>query len=330
MSRSSIRKIIARRPLRAKLIFNATSGHPEESPQQLVHILAEMQNQQILPEVYMVRGDSQVEVVVHDAIKAGIKLIVVAGGDGTIDSVAGSLVGRSTVLGIIPIGTRNNLAFNLGIPTGIAEAVALLRDGRCLKIDVGDVRSGRVKRWFLEAASMGLLSDLYPVADDIQHGNLTQIGGFLSTLVTAIPSHLRLTLDGHASFDTTAHLVLIANMPFLGPNFQIANDVSFNDNRLDVFVFSDMSKLNLITYAMQSTGGAGGAAEDTRIKHYRAKHLTIKSDPPMTLLSDGMPLGQGSITARIHRHALTVVAGAVLRGETVASLVTDPKAKSGG
>ena len=84
---------------------------PRNRRNELVHILAEMQNQQILPEVYMVRGDSQVEVVVHDAIKAGIKLIVVAGGDGTIDSVAGSLVGRSTVLGIIPIGTRNNLAF---------------------------------------------------------------------------------------------------------------------------------------------------------------------------------------------------------------------------
>ena len=328
MPRSSILRISARRPLRAKLIFNATSGRPEESPHQLANILAEMQNQQILPEVYMVRSDSQVEVVVHNAIKAGIKLIVVAGGDGTIDSVVGALVGRSAALGIIPIGTRNNLAFNLGIPTGIAEAVALLRDGRRMKTDVGQVTSRRVKRWFVEAASLGLLSDLYPVADDIQHGNLAQIGGLLSTLVTAIPSHLRLILDRHAPLDTTAHLVLIANMPFLGPRFQIATDVSFKDNRLDVFVFSDMSKLNLITYAMQSTGGA---AKDARIKHYRAKQLTIDSDPPMALLADGVPLGQqGSITALIHRHALTVIAGAVLGGEPVASLVIGPEAISGG
>jgi len=314
------------RPLRAKLIFNATSGRLEESPHQLANILAEMQDQQILPEVYTVRRDSQVEVVVHNAIKAGIKLVVVAGGDGTIDSVARALVGRSAVLGIIPTGTRNNLAFNLGIPTGIAEAVALLRHGRRMKIDVGEVTSGRVKRWFLEAASMGLLSDLYPVADDIQHGNLAQIGGLLSTLVTAIPSHLRLILDGHTPIDTTAHLVLIANMPFLGPRFQIATDVSFKDNRLDVFVFSDMSKLNLIGYAMQSTGGA---AEDARIKHYRVKHLTIDSDPPMALQADGVPLGQGGLTAQIHRHALTVIAGAVLGGEPVASLVLDPEAISG-
>ena len=328
MQSSSPLKIITRRPLRAKLIFNATSGRIEESPHQLANILAEMQNQQILPEVYMVREDSQVEAVVRNALKAGIKLIVVAGGDGTIDRVAGALVGRSAALGIIPIGTRNNLAFNLGVPPSIAAAVAVLREGRRMKIDVGQVTSGQGKRWFLEAASLGLLSDLYPVADDIQHGNLAQIGGLLSTLVTAIPSHLSLSLDGHRPIDTTAHLVLIANMPFLGPRFQIATDVSFRDNRLDVFVFSDMSKLNLIGYAMQSTGGA---AEDARIKHYRVKHLTVDSDPPMALQADGVLLGQqGGITVLIHRHALTVIAGAVLGGEPVASLVVDPEAISGG
>jgi len=57
------------RLLRAKLIFNATSGRPEESPQQLVDILTEMQSRQILPEVFIVRPDSQVEAVVRSAIR---------------------------------------------------------------------------------------------------------------------------------------------------------------------------------------------------------------------------------------------------------------------
>ncbi len=118
------------RPLRAKLIFNAGSGRPEESPQQLASILSEMQDQQILPEVYIVRPDSKLETVVHDAIKTGIKLIVVAGGDGTIDSVMGAMVGSDATLGIIPTGTRNNVAFNLGIPGDIANSVALLRQGQ--------------------------------------------------------------------------------------------------------------------------------------------------------------------------------------------------------
>src|ERR1051325_11307530 len=102
MSISSKIKQLSRRPLRAKLIFNAGSGKPEESPQQLASILSEMQNHQILPEVYTVRPDSQLETVVRNAIKTGIKLIVVAGGDGTIDSVMGAMVGSDATLGIIP------------------------------------------------------------------------------------------------------------------------------------------------------------------------------------------------------------------------------------
>ena len=230
-------KSSSHRPLRAKLIFNAGSGRPEESPQQLASILSEMQDQQILPEVYTVRPDSQLETVVHNAIKSGIKLIVVAGGDGTIDSVVGAMVGSDATLGIIPTGTRNNVAFNLGITGDIANSVALLRQGRRLKIDVGRVHCGHSRHWFLEAAALGLLSDLYPMADDIQHGDLAQIGGLLSTLISATPSRLRMILDGHKHLDTTAHMMLITNMPFLGPHFQISPKVSFKDGRLGCIHF---------------------------------------------------------------------------------------------
>src|SRR4030042_5481300 len=94
LRRSSKIKTSSHRPLRAKLICNAGSGRPEESPQQLATILSEMQDLQILPEVHTVRPDSQLEKVVHDALKTGIKLIVVAGGDGTLDSGAGGMGGR--------------------------------------------------------------------------------------------------------------------------------------------------------------------------------------------------------------------------------------------
>ena len=300
-------KMVTQRPLRAKLIFNAISGRSNESPNQLAEILNEMQNQYILPEVYMVRPDSQVEAVVHSALKGGIKLVVVAGGDGTIDSVVGAMIGSSATLGIIPTGTRNNLAYNLGIPSTIPGAVALLREGRRLKIDVGKMRHGRASRWFLEDATLGLLSDIYPFADSVQHGDLTQIGNLLSTVVSSTPSHLRMILEERKRIDMNAYMVLIANMPYIGPRFQISPDVSWNDNRLDVFVFSDMSKLDLISYAVQSTGGA---VEDDRIKHYRVKRVNIRSDPPMPVLADGMLLDPGPVTAEVHPHALAIMGGA--------------------
>src|SRR5271157_2898130 len=197
LHRSSKLKTISFLPIRAKLIFNYGSGQSNESPQQLASILLEMQNQHILPEVYIIHPDSQIEGIVHRAINSGIKLIVVAGGDGTIDSVVGAMVGSDVTLGIIPTGTRNNLAFNLGITGDISNSVALLRHGHRLKIDVGRVHCGHSRHWFLEGAAMGLLSDLFPMADDIQHGDLTMIGELLSTFVSATPSYLRVILDGH-------------------------------------------------------------------------------------------------------------------------------------
>jgi diacylglycerol kinase (ATP) len=299
-------KPAAHRPLRAKLIFNAMSGRSAESPQQLADILSEMQSQAILPEVYMVRPDSRVDAVVHSAIKSGIKLVVAAGGDGTIDSVAGAMVGSSAVLGIIPTGTRNDVSFNLGIPGEIADAVALLRTGRRQKIDIGYLQSGRSRHWFLETATLGLLSDLYPIADDIQHGDLTQIGSLFSKFVSSTPSHVQLTFENRNQLDTNAYMVLIANTAYIGPRFQIAPDVSCTDRLLDVFVFSEMSKLNLISYVVQSTSTR---VEDDHIKHYRVRRLTIHSEPPMPVLADGIPLEQGLVKVLVHPHALNILVG---------------------
>jgi len=303
-----------RRPLKAKLIFNPSSGRAGESPQQLVDILSAMQAQNILAEVSMVHPDCQIETLAQGALKAGIKLVVVAGGDGTIDSVAGALIGTEATLGIIPTGTRNNLALNLGIPNKIAEAVALLRNGHRRKVDVGMIQRGHTWRWFLEAATVGLLSDIYPVADNIQHGDLSQIGELVSTFFSANPSKLKLTLDGRKHINSTSHMVLVANMAFIGPHFRISPKVSFKDRRLDVFVFSEMSKLNLVSYVMQALSGP---VEREDIRHYRVRQLKIHGTPMMPVLADGVPMGQGDTTVAIRPHALNIMAGTTYVGSSI-------------
>jgi diacylglycerol kinase (ATP) len=315
-------KATLRRPIRAKLIFNPGSGQTLESPQQLVNILAEMQKQHILPEVFVVQPGCSLESVVQRALKSGIKLIVVAGGDGTIDSVAGAMVGQDATLGIIPTGTRNNVAFNLGITSDIADCVALLRDGHHLKIDVGRVHCGNSHHWFLEGVALGLISDLYPIADDFQHGDLTQIGGLLSTLVSAIPANLEINLDGKQHLATTAHMLLVANMSYIGPHFQISPDVSFKDGHLDVFTFSDMSKLNMISYALLSRGGL---LVNEDIQHYRAKTIKIVSDPPMPVLADGTLLGQGLLSIHVHPRALRVMVGTALTGQPALKIADETR-----
>ena len=293
--------------MKAKLIFNPASGNRAESAVQLVQLLSCLQAQQIQSEVVLVEPELRLDAVARDAANAGEKMVIVSGGDGTIENVALGLVGSHTTLGIIPTGTRNNLARSLGIPTGnIEEAVALLRGGRRLKIDVGQVRHREASRCFLEAGVIGLASALYPSADDIQHGDIGKIAEFISTLVSAAPSEIRLRLDHQPNeIVTQAHLVIVANMPFMGANFQVAPDVSFDDRYLDVFVYSDLNKLDLIGQAVL----APVTAPDARIQRFRAKTIAITTDPAMPVMADGVFLGEGSVTVALQAHRLRVMAG---------------------
>jgi diacylglycerol kinase family enzyme len=315
--------------MRAKLIFNPSSGRMEQSAGQLVDILTEMQAWHIIPEVYLIHPRSQVKAVVRDAIDRGIRLIVVSGGDGTIDSVVDTLVGTNARLGIIPTGTRNNVAMSLDIPVGnIPEAVSLLRRGRSLRVDVGYATSGHAKRYFFEAASIGLISALYPAADDIQHGNLARIGDLLTTLVGMPVAEMHLKLDdGVQKIVTQAHVVLIGNMPFFATNLRLSQDVSFIDGLLDVFVFSNLTKLDLLGYAVQVVGGG---PTDPRVQHFQVRNLEVRALPRMPVMADGFMLGEGPLRVSVRRHALAVMAAqtalAKLAAQTQAPVEEDTDA----
>lgn len=300
--------------LKAKLIFNAAAGNPAESAEQLVELLRCLQIQRIQAEVYLVQPEIRLSTIAQNAARAAASMVIVSGGDGTIENVALGLVGSGTTLGIIPTGTRNNIARSLGIPTNnISDAVALLRKGRRLKIDVGQVRQGKVSRSFLEAGAIGLATALYPSADNIQHGDLGKIGEFLSTLVSAAPSEIRLRLDHQRKeIVTNAHLVLVANMPFMGANFQVAPDVECDDRKLDVFVYSGLNKLDLIGQAMQSPS----TTPDARIQRFSVKAIDITTKPAMAVMADGVYLGDGPVTVTLHRHRLRVMAGSARVGTT--------------
>jgi diacylglycerol kinase family enzyme len=133
---------------------------------------------------------------------------------------------------------------------------------------------------------------------------------------------LHIALDEHKHLDTTEHMLLISNMSFLGPHFQISPKVSFKDGYLDLFTFSDMSKLNMISYAMLAQTGL---VENFGIKHYRIKQLKIRSIPHMPILADGILLGKGSLSVHIYPRALTIVAGSSLTGRTSTSKLTASK-----
>jgi len=293
--------------LRAKLIFNPGAGAAGESPAQLVNVIREMQACKLIPEAYLVEPGSDLRQVVQDALGQGIRMFVVCGGDGTISAVASMLAGTHATLGIIPIGTQNNTALSLGIPAAIPAAVAILRAGRRIKVDVGMAACAKDNTPFLEVCSVGLVSDLFPSADDIQHGNLARVGDFLATLVSSPPAEIHLVLDGKQEIRSLGHVVLVSNMPYVGLHYRVGEADSFNDGLLDVLFFADLSKLDLLSYVFQGVGTGG--PEDPRIQHYRVRRVDIDTQPAMSVMADGNALGEGPVRIEVRRRALAVMVG---------------------
>ena len=184
-----------KRPMQAKLIFNPGAGAAGESPVQLLDVIHEMQAWNLVPEPFLVEPGCDLPGVIRDALAQGIRMFVVCGGDGTISAVARSLASTHATLGVIPIGTQNNTALSLGIPSDVPAAIAILRTGKRIKVDVGVAICGKIHTHFLEVCSVGLVSTLFPTADDIQHGNLAQIGNFLATLAGSPPAEIHMVLD---------------------------------------------------------------------------------------------------------------------------------------
>lgn len=293
--------------LKTKLIFNPSAGAARTSPVEIVDVIHEMQAWKLVPEAYLVEPDSDLPGVVQDALAQGFRMFVVCGGDGTISAVARSLAGTDATLGIIPIGTRNNTALSLNIPDDIPAAIAILRTGRRIKVDVGMATCGKTATPFLEVCSVGLVSSIFPSVDDIQHGNLAQIGSLLSTLASSPPADIHLLLDDRQEIQDRGHVVLVSNMPYIGLHYQLAAADSFKDGLLDVLFFSDLSKLQLLGYVLQGVGE--DHPEDSRIQHFHVRRVDINTHPAMPVMADGSALGEGLVRIEVRRHVLAVMAG---------------------
>lgn len=298
-----------KRRKRVKLIFNPGSGVNRESPVQLMNIIKELQKLRFMPEPFITEPDCDLKSMAEEAISQGIKLFVVCGGDGTVSAAAGALTGMDCVMGIIPTGTQNNIAYSLGIPSDIKESVSLLRFGRQVKIDMGMAVCGEKTNPFIEMCSVGLFSSVFPAADDIQHGKIFRIGDLLAAFNGSEAAQINIVLNNKYSIEESGHVVIISNMPYIGRHFRFGNDNAYKDGLLNVIFYSNLSKLDLIGCALKGPGIDN--ADDPRIRHYLADSIDISTVPVMTVMTDGNMIGEGNLHIEIKRKALAVITGEI-------------------
>ena len=145
----------AARAIEAIVIVNGGSGGGND--QALVDRLQSLlDGAGVAASIELAHGGAEIAAAVERAVAKRPRLIVAGGGDGTVSSVAAALAGTEIALGVLPLGTLNHFAKDLGIPADLADAVAVLAEGRIGRVDVGEV-NGRI---FVNNSSLGLYPDI--------------------------------------------------------------------------------------------------------------------------------------------------------------------------
>ncbi|MDQ6882551.1 MAG: sphingosine kinase, partial [Pseudomonadota bacterium] len=146
------------------VIVNATAGTglPDDWAGQLQDKFGKAGLQ---AQVRVVQKGSDIEPTVKAVIKEGAEIVVAGGGDGTVSAVAAGLVDSGVTLGVLPMGTLNHFAKDLGIPLDQDEAIAVIAAGRRLDVDAGEV-NGRV---FINNSSLGIYPDIVREREKRQH-----------------------------------------------------------------------------------------------------------------------------------------------------------------
>lgn len=237
------------------LIYNPKAGsHKDE----LLNVFAAF-----LPEAELVPIDQIGDIGERAQAHAWV---AVAGGDGTVESVAAAMIGKNVPLGVIPAGTYNNLARSLGVPIDPAEACELIKTGKPRPVDVGFANG----KPFFEILGSGLDAALYPFGEQIKSGKLHRWYGLLRRAYRYPQQHFTLTLDrpvcdalvrgttneSHQLVHLlkkkrgneillSALMLTVSNGPYFGMNFHVAPEQRIDDGMLTATVFSRYSKLQL-------------------------------------------------------------------------------------
>lgn len=278
---------------------------------------------------------SQATELAHDAADRGVDVVVAAGGDGTVNAVANGLVNTDTALGVLPVGTTNSWALQMGIPAlnpvfpgtqaarlvaGLEEritrplpaslhrkvllnAARVLVEGVTAATDVGEV-SGR---YFLISTGIGLEA---AIVGSISLKEKRALGSWAYVL-TAIESayrytgaDVRLRLDG-TDLTVSTPLIVVTNIQLYGGMAAVGPKACVNDGRLDVCILKGEGFLTFVQYAMKIL--THRHLSDPKVNYYQCREIVVESAPPLPVHVDGDAFSTTPVTIHAVPSALKVI-----------------------
>lgn len=247
---------------------------------------------------------NQAMVLARQAAEEGLDLVIAAGGDGTVNEIVNGLAGTPTAMAVLPMGSGNVWAREQGLPLEPTEAARDLIQGKIRSVDLGQAGS----RYFLLMASVGFDAAVVQALSNEGRPAFWPLGYILKGITVAMNfagEETILTLDNR-QVEGEVVLVVVGNTRLYGGLVQITHQASMDDGLLDVCIFrskgglSQISLFTVMAFLRQQERVTG-------VDYYRSRELTISSQTPLYVQTDGELIGTTPMTFRVAPRALRVL-----------------------
>ncbi|MFC6490603.1 lipid kinase [Nitratireductor sp. GCM10026969] len=233
-------------------------------------------------------------------------LVVVCGGDGTVSSAAVAVMESGLPMGIMPMGTANDLARTLEIPMNLVEAAGVIADGQARQIDVGTVNGHA----FFNVASIGLSTELAQGLDPALKKRFGRLGYALAAMKVMAKANrfaARITEKG-ATIEVHTYQIAVGNGRHYGGGNVVEETAAIDDGHLDLYSLEmkNLWKLALMLRSFRS--GRHGAWKEVRTA--RCVEFDIETDKPMPVNTDGEIVTATPAHFKVHPKAISIFAPA--------------------
>lgn len=239
------------------------------------------------------------------AVESGAELIIAGGGDGTVHEVVNGAApaGWRGPLGVIPLGTANDLAGSLGIPDEVPAAFDVVEGGGTRSLDLPRVND----RYFVNVSTGGFGA----TATDDTPAEAKRLLGPLAYLITGVrkfselrPSNARFSTSEGERYGGEVLLYAVGNGTQTGGGTQLTPRADFGDGQLDVVIVPGMPLLDFMGLIPRLRSGAH--LDDSRVIYFRTDRLVVESQQDLSVNADGEPLSGSRFEYGIDGETLAV------------------------
>lgn len=284
-------------------VVNPVSGSRNKGP--LLHAIAQHAlKRRINYAVYFTTGsDADGQQIREQAALHTPERIVVCGGDGTFNLVAGAMVGSNIPLGLIPAGSANGLATELRIPGEMDEAVELCFSGKAIEIDV--IRLNGVHYSF-HMSDLGFNARMIAEFEKLgERGMMAYAKAFFLSLKDRPTARYKINANG-LTITTHAEMVVIANAARYGTGAVVSPHSKINDGTFEIVIFKPIPVGELVNLTLAAF--LGSLENSPYVEIIKTTYATIETEIPQYFQVDGQILEKTNrVEAGISREVVSVI-----------------------